>query len=187
MGVDSTDAYGKPLFNDVFALPSDLQAAADYTDEFANVRRGNSTDRQSLPAGKRRDGMLWVESDTGSVYGWRDATGWMPVVVADTGWKTLTLTTGWSVYLGETPKWRVKSGILFMSGRIQAAAGVGQTFATLPAEARHTTSLLVFKTHQDNGIAGVTVGNNGECAVFEPATSVSRNGISLAPISYPVG
>ncbi|MFK4760291.1 hypothetical protein ACI3KS_05085 [Microbacterium sp. ZW T5_45] len=77
---NTLNAYGKPVYTDAFNLPLDLQAAVDFADEFANVRRGTSAQRQALVSGKRRAGMLWVETDTGSIYRCDNALAWVLVV-----------------------------------------------------------------------------------------------------------
>ncbi|OJU41828.1 MAG: hypothetical protein BGN97_03765 [Microbacterium sp. 69-10] len=76
---NTKDAYGKPVFDDVYGFPQDAQDNADFADEFANVRRGTSVERQALASGKRRDGMLFVESDTGMVYVSRAGGAWQRV------------------------------------------------------------------------------------------------------------
>lgn len=107
--------------------------------------------------------------------------------IQDSNWATLTLNSGWSAYLGETPKWRIQAGILFCSGRISAAAGVDSKFATLPSEAWHTTTVEIFRSHIDNNVSGITVGSDGVMSVFEPASSIIRSGVALSSVIYPVG
>lgn len=75
------NAFGKPTFDDVYSFPQDLQDLADFTDEFANVRVGTSSERQSLVVGKQRAGMLFIEEDTGSIYQTDGAGQWRVIVV----------------------------------------------------------------------------------------------------------
>ena len=66
---NTLNTYGKPVIS---ATPTqtvvDMQAIADFADAFANVRRGLASERGSLTAGQVRDGMLFLESDTGRGY-----------------------------------------------------------------------------------------------------------------------
>lgn len=73
---NTKNTYGKPVFDDVYSFPQDTQDAVDFADEFANVRVGTSAERQSLPSGKQRPGMLWSETDTGMVYRSDGAGAW---------------------------------------------------------------------------------------------------------------
>lgn len=70
------DSYGKPAFSDPFNLPGDLQAGADFTDLYANVRSGTAAGRSELLPAQRRVGMIWVETDTGIPY-MDTVTGWV--------------------------------------------------------------------------------------------------------------
>jgi len=78
---NTKNSYGKPVFGDGFSLPGDLQDLADFTDLFAWLRGGTSTDRTNLVAGQIRAGMLFTESNTGYVY-WYPAGGGAPQVIA---------------------------------------------------------------------------------------------------------
>ena len=62
------DAYGKPVFDDTFAALSDLQAGADFAEVFAWTRGGTNAQRLALLPGKLRNGMSFVETDTGEVF-----------------------------------------------------------------------------------------------------------------------
>lgn len=188
MAVDSLDPItGRPIFLDTGApdIGVDPTAVGVYAAEVGN--RIVKANLAALDAyAYKRAGLSGHALDTKTDYVHTGA-GWVVSFAQDTGWQTLTLASGWTTYLSETPKYRVKNGILFMSGRIQAGAGPSGVFATLPASARHTTTLEIFRTHYDNGVAGVQVGSDGACAVFDPGTGASRPGIALAAISYPVG
>lgn len=142
MGVDSTDAYGKPVFNDAFALPGDLAAAVAYADTFANGRRGTSSERQGLVAGKRRDGMLFVETDTGDVYLWRDSTGWG---LWSKGWTAYTPTiTGFTLVGGafDIAKFKVERGVATVKFRARVASMSGNPTIGLPTSAPASDALL---------------------------------------------
>lgn len=77
---NTLDTYGKPVIS---ATPTqtvvDMQAIANFADSFANVRRGLASERTGLVAGKIREGMLFLESDTGRGYQRRSGT-WAPVM-----------------------------------------------------------------------------------------------------------
>lgn len=62
------DPYGKPNFDDVYSFPGDSQANADFADTFAWTRGGTAAGRLALLPGQMRDGMAYVETDTGEVY-----------------------------------------------------------------------------------------------------------------------
>jgi hypothetical protein len=191
MNMVDFDAYGKPIFGDAYDFPNDSNILADYVDTFANVRREPSAVRQGLVPGKRRAGMLFSETDTGMVYVDRGDGAWGVVSRPDTGWKTLTLSTGWSVYTGgEAPKYRVLQGRLQMLGRANATAAAGSVIGVIPVEYRPTSvgHLLVFTGWSDShGIVELLVGHaSGEIVCVQGASAV-RGGISLAQINFPVG
>ena len=74
---NTQDATGKRTFDDVYTFPSDSQDLADDIDLFANVRRGTAAERAALAPGLARNGLLFVETDTGR--GWaRIAGAWVP-------------------------------------------------------------------------------------------------------------
>lgn len=77
---NTKNSYGKPVFNAEYSFPQDSQDGADFSDEFANVRRLSNTDRQSLVSGKQRPGMLVTESDNPALYRTDGAGGWTPLV-----------------------------------------------------------------------------------------------------------
>lgn len=82
---NAKNAFGKPVFDDVYTFPQDSQAAVDFADEFANVRVGTSAERQALPVGKQRPGMLFSEGGTGLVYRTDGAGAWKLVASAGDG------------------------------------------------------------------------------------------------------
>lgn len=62
------DTTGKRIFNDVYSFPQDSQDLANDIYDFANARVGTSAQRQALPVAQRKAGMLWSETDTGSIF-----------------------------------------------------------------------------------------------------------------------
>lgn len=63
------DAFGKPVFSK--SPPQtvvDMQANAAFADLFAATRRGTEAEREALLPGQRREGMLFVATDTGYTY-----------------------------------------------------------------------------------------------------------------------
>ena len=71
-------ADGRRNYDDRYNLPGDLQDLSDDLYGVANVRTGTAAEREAFPVAQRKAGMLWSESDTGSIYraaqsdlGWR--------------------------------------------------------------------------------------------------------------------
>ncbi len=79
---NALNGYGKPVYDDAFNQPADMQAAADFADVFANVRRGTSAQRAGLVAGQIRDGMLFLETDTALLWRYTTALGWKCITSA---------------------------------------------------------------------------------------------------------
>ncbi|KTR78011.1 MULTISPECIES: hypothetical protein [Microbacterium] len=136
------DAYGKPV---VSPTPTqtvvDLQAIADFAASFANVRVGTSTERQVLPAAKHRNGMLWVETDTGRIYRSKDAA-WV-LAAPGTDWVTLTPASGWAVSSGAI-RYRLTPGgaeisafeVTRTGSNLAVNAGAAVVVGVLPAGVR---------------------------------------------------
>lgn len=142
---NTKDGYGKPTFDDSVDMPQDLQAAVDYADTFAYVRPGTSAERQALPAGKQRAGMLWSESDTGLVYRTDGAGNWN--VLNDTGWVNIgTFGSGWSAVAGHTPRVRRFGNRVMIAGAVQRtlASGALADILTIPDGFDYTGSLNFF-------------------------------------------
>lgn len=129
---NTKNAYGKPVFDDVYTFPTDSQDNADFTDEFANIRTGTSSERQTLIEGKQRPGMLFSETDTGDLYRTDGAGGWS--LIGDTGWVSLTLSTGWTGVSGHAPRGRRINGVVHLEGAVlRGGGGALGNIATLPA------------------------------------------------------
>lgn len=128
---NTKNPYGKPVFDDTYSFPQDSQDAVDFTDEFANVRRGTSATRQSLPVAKQRPGMLFTESDTGIIWRTDGAGAWRVVSSPDTGWISVTFENGWvNAATGEEVQYRRLNGVVYLRGR--AALGSTGAVFTLP-------------------------------------------------------
>lgn len=186
---NTLDPTGKPLYT---ATPTqtttDLNEAVKYAEKVGGLLKVTSGQRSSLTASQTKVGWLISETDTGSVYvRTTDAPQGVPLMLADTGWQDIELNPGWAGRSGEPPRWRVKSGWLQLAGRANGSPGATVELGRLPAAARHTSSLMVFRVHMDNNVAGVTVDSGGLVAVFEPGQSAARPGIALAAVSYIVG
>lgn len=66
---NTLNTYGKPVISPTpTQTVVDMQAIADFADTFANVRRGTAAQRGALTAGQIRDGMIFLETDTGRGY-----------------------------------------------------------------------------------------------------------------------
>ena len=136
------DAYGKPVFSKTpTQTVVDLQAAADFAGEFANVRVGIASDRGALTPGEIRPGMLFSETDTGRLLVALAGGGWRDVHVPDTGNVPLGLVSGWSSTVPAAAA-RVKGGFTSLNGRLSATAGASTVFATLPAGARPAVQVV---------------------------------------------
>lgn len=75
------NAYGKPVFDDVYSFPGDSQANADFAHAFAWTRGGTASDRDGLLPGQLRVGLRFDESDTGRSFIYRGAGNWQDVTV----------------------------------------------------------------------------------------------------------
>lgn len=132
------NAYGKPVFDDVYSFPGDSQANADFAHAFAWTRGGTASDRGALLPGQIRPGMLFTESDTGKILVALSGGGWRVVDTPDTGWFSLgPLNSGWTSTVA--PMGRVKGGTMFYSGRLSSTGVSSGPFANLlPSFARPT-------------------------------------------------
>lgn len=75
---NTLNTFGKPVFAQTpTQTVADLQAAADFTDTFANVRVGTAAQRGALVAGQIRNGMVFNETDTGKTFR-RVSGAWLP-------------------------------------------------------------------------------------------------------------
>lgn len=163
------DARGKPAYNDDATNPGpqgDFQAAADWADRVGAGVRGTASERSLLTASGIAVGQFFTETDTGAVYK-RSSTGW-DLVWNDTGWMNLQLAAGWTAESGDTPQWRLRAGIVYFRGRLNATTGAGTNPFTnpLPAEARPSREHPV--------LVGVT-GGSGKTYVM----NVAPNGVTF--------
>ncbi|QEA30385.1 hypothetical protein FGL91_18630 [Microbacterium sp. CBA3102] len=126
---NTKDSFGKPVYDDLYSFPEDSQDAVDFAYEFAWIRGGTSEERQALPAGKQRNGMLWTETDTGRLFRTNGAGSWTPI--DDTGWIAVTFQNSWvNAAAGEECEIRRIRGVVYMKGR-PALGSAGAAF-TLP-------------------------------------------------------
>ena len=99
----------------------------------------------------------------------------------DTGWVTITLTGGATVYSGKTPAYRVKSGICYLRGAI--TTGTSGTKFTLPVGARpsmEVSSVLREGTGSGNAIARLQ--ENGE-GIFAASANPDISGLGPYPVA----
>jgi len=185
----TTDSFGKPVFSkSPTQTVVDLQAAADFAGEFANVRVGTASERGSLTPGEIHPGMLWSETDTGALYKF-SGSGWV-LVWHDTGWQPLgVLATGWSVEPGDLAGYRVLGGVLYMRGRLNATAGAEVTVLTtpLPVGARPAVDAasMVGVTGGASTQYVVSVSSVGMIRVYKESTAILNiplNGFPPTPI-----
>lgn len=134
------NAYGKPVFDDVYSFPGDSQANADFAHAFAWTSGGTTADRGALLPGQIRPGMLFTESDTGKILVALSGGGWRVVDTPDTGWISLgALSAGWTEII--SAKYRVKGGAVYFSGQLSSTgAGSGPFTGLLPVGARPAIS-----------------------------------------------
>lgn len=178
---------GLGVFTNTPQTVADLNKLVELIARMGNYRGPVTTaERDAITGTALYEGLLVYNTTTDQLEVY-SGSGWVLVWKYDTGWQPITLNPGWSAYLGETPRYRVKNGMLQLAGRASASAGATVELGVLPAIARHTSTLMVFRLHYDNGVAGVTVDSGGLVAVFEPGSAASRPGISLAQVQYLVG
>lgn len=188
---NTKNAADKPVYDDTYTFPQDSQDAVDYAELFAFVRGGTSAERQALPVGKRRIGLLWTETDTGGLYRVNASQNWAIVQLPDTGWQDLTpYSTGWTTEGTDTPQYRVLNGLLQFRGRIDATAGAGNLPFTnaLPASARPSrdTPFLLGTTAGTAATFSIGIGANGVITVFKFGNVVNDLALAGAP-GIPVG
>lgn len=104
----------------------------------------------------------------------------------DTGWFSPGTGSGWGPYAGENVRYRVKSGICYLSGRTSGTTAAPTLLFTLPAGYRHDApEPMIFATHSDNGSTIMSVASDGKVEILS-RTGQSRSGVSLAGISFPI-
>lgn len=86
---NTPDNFDKPVYDDAFDLPSDLQDAVDFAKKFAFIRSGTAADRTGLASAKTPNGMLFTETDTRCIYH-RTGGAWV-LIFQD--WTTYTPST----------------------------------------------------------------------------------------------
>lgn len=118
---NTLNSADKPVFA---ATPTqtavDLQAGADYTAKFANLRVGTNANRTALSGGQLTAGLHFFETDTNSEYVYNG--GW---VLWQRGWTTYTpAVTGWTLVgsAWTTAKYKVHRGVctVRLVGTVQA-------------------------------------------------------------------
>jgi hypothetical protein len=181
----TNDAYGKPAFSDGFNLPGDLQAAANFADTFANLRRGTAADRAALVAGQLRDGMLFLENDTGDLYSYTTVDGWS-WMGGTTASAVPTLASGWNTpsanFIDRRGGWAM---LLFNAARSTNGAA-GTACVSIPAKFRAGRAVYA----QAWGLLGAN--NTIQCYYDTAANQVKINqavnaGQSIAlSMSWPV-
>lgn len=141
---NTANAYGELTFDDIYSFPADLNALQAFANRFAHVRRGTANDRTNLTAGQMRDGMLFVETDTGDVY-LRRSGAWKHVL-GDSGWVALPMSNSWINFGGGSygnARYRRINGIVHHTGLIKGGDIVpGRTIGTLPTGFRPGSYLM---------------------------------------------
>lgn len=119
----------------------------------------------------------------------------------DTGWVRLTLASGWTAAANwPSPAYRVKNGVVFLRGRLNATAAAGTTMFTLPANA-NAPELANDGTTARNGDVYVFAADAGAYArvalytrandpafigaLFLAGKSGAVSNLSLSAITYP--
>lgn len=91
---------GKPTFNSTPGTVADLTALANYIDKYAHVVVGTHTARLNAASATLRQGMLWVETDTGQIWRRGGGTSWFLASLPDEPWTTLTALNDWTANTG---------------------------------------------------------------------------------------
>lgn len=141
---NTANAYGELTFDDVYSFPGDMNALAAFMNLFANVRRGTANDRNNLTAGKIRDGMFFVETDTGDVY-LRRSGAWK-LILSDSNWVALPMSNSWINFGGGAygnARYRRINGIVYVTGVVKSGTITpGVTIGTLPPGFRPAAYLM---------------------------------------------
>lgn len=140
--------------------------------------------------GTANGGLLSVgdECRVGSAkYTW-DGTAWLPY---DTGWVTIgSLHSGWSAPAGDDPQYRVRDGVLYLRGSLNAtpAAGTAVNTQPLPASARpsRNTNKYIVSTGGGGTGAVTVVAANGGIVVFKGSAAIGDHPLS-AISAIPLG
>lgn len=179
---NAKNAYGKPVYDDIYSFPQDLQDAADFADEFANIRRGTSAERQALPVGKQRAGMLFVETDTGAIYQAVGNGQWRVVVAPLTSY-TPTITGLNLSHVTVSGKFeqigsRVRGEVLITRNAASLPTALTVSF-TLPVAPANTTA-----TPRSLGVGTVYLQNtNVAYQAFTRYTGGNTAAINIAAVS----
>ena len=118
-----------------------------------------------------------------------------PAPVAAGEWKALTtFGSGWSVYSGDTPRYIVLGGVVYLTGRLTKATApaLGENVLTLPAEARPPARILLAAptANSSNVISfgAVDVRNTGSVEYRGGSNAwVSFAGLAFPKVALPAG
>lgn len=171
------NSAGKRIFDDIYSFPQDSQDLADDIWAADNVRIGTAAERGAVPAGYLRDGMLWVETDTGRIIK-RLSGGWVPlnprigmsrantaVSISNTVFQDLSTGANWTE--------------AFRSEFATYADGV-----VVPVTGPYTVSYAV--TASAAFLAGVTINKATSVTLTDlrvPATGLLAQGVAVATTS----
>lgn len=171
---NAPDARGKPAYNSTPSTVGDFVAAVDWADKVGAGLRGTAAERALLTSDQIEVGQFFTETDTGSVYK-RSSSGW-DLIWNDTGWITLTLSSGWSAEDGDVAQYRIRAGVVYFRGRLNAttAASTQPFTAPLPVGARPSREQAVLLgTTGGAGVSFVmTVTTAGVVIVYKGANAV---------------
>lgn len=183
MAVDSYDpTTGRPIFSDSGApdIGVDPTAVGIYAADVGNrIIRANLAALDAYQF--KRAGLTGYALSEKQEYVC-DGSGWLPTV-GDTGWQGIgSYNTGWSTEGSDAPQYRVRNGVLYFRGRIDAtAAAVNTPFTVaLPPAARPSrdTPFLLGSTSGTAATFVMNVGTNGVITVFKGSNIV--NDLALA-------
>lgn len=160
---NTKNAYGKPVYDDVYSEPQDSQDGVDFANEFANVRVGSSSDRQSLAVGKQRAGMLWVETDGEKRIMRTDGAGAWTDVLGGTVVPLSAFSPNWSQTPGYTSFLVAKGKTRFLYGAAnRGAGGLLTSLLTIPVDHRPGANLFLPGNVTGGGVAyALGVQSNG--------------------------
>lgn len=115
---------GLGTFNNTPSTTSDLQQLVALIAQQGNTRVGTSTARTSLSGAQLYAGLLWAETDTGTLWQYT-GSAWVSVYGGDTGWVNITLAPGYTSQ-SITPQVRRIGSVLYFLGDVKPTSG---TFA----------------------------------------------------------
>lgn len=163
----STDATGKPTYDDNVDLPADIQGAVNYAESIGGLLKLTSGERTSLTSGQTKPGWIISETNTGYLYLVTTSQPQGRMIAGDTGDQPLTLFGGWAAEPSTpTPTYRVRNGVVSLNGRIRAREGATVDAFQLPAGARPSAQRVTSVMRPTNTFETALINTNGVVSFY---------------------